>query len=141
LNLGVGTLKSGSATFPMPGIDPVMLDDSGKGVADNTKGFLAIKKPWPGLMLGLNNDPERYKSVYFSKCGVYNNGNYAIRDSEEYYWLLGISDEVMKVSGHIIGTIEVEDALIIYPRLVEAAVFLKPYSVKGESIIAFVYIQ
>ncbi|MCL4322929.1 MAG: acetate--CoA ligase [Candidatus Thermoplasmatota archaeon] len=137
--LGVGSLKPGSATFPMPGIDPVILDEAGKELGDNTKGFIAIKRPWPGLMLGLNNDPERYKSVYFSKFpGKYYNGDYAMRDSDGYYWLLGRADEVIKVSGHRIGTIEIEDALVSMKEVAESAVFGKPDAVKGEAVVAFV---
>ncbi len=137
--LGVGSLKPGSATFPMPGIDPVILDEAGKELGDNTKGYIAIKRPWPGLMLGLNNDPERYKSVYFSKFpGKYYNGDYAMRDSDGYYWLLGRADEVIKVSGHRIGTIEIEDALVSMKEVAESAVFGKPDAVKGEAVVAFV---
>jgi acetyl-CoA synthetase len=142
VDLGIGSLKPGSATFPMPGIDPVILDDSGKEIPANQKGFIAIRKPWPGLMLGLNNDPERYKSVYFSKFpGKYFNGDYAMKDSDGYYWLLGRADEVMKVSGHRIGTIEIEDALVSFKEVAEAAVFSKPDAVKGEAIVAFVIVK
>ena len=140
--LGLGTLKPGSATFPMPGIDPVILNDEGKEVPANEKGFITVRKPWPGLMLGLNNDPERYKSVYFTKFpGKYFNGDYSLKDADGYYWLLGRADEVMKVSGHRIGTIEIEDALVSFKEVVEAAVFGKPDAVKGEGIVAFVTVK
>ena len=139
IELGLGSLKPGSATFPLPGIDPVILDDQGNETPSNQKGFIAIRKPWPGMMISLNNDPERYKSVYFSKYpGKYFNGDYAMKDSDGYYWLLGRADEVMKVSGHRIGTIEIEDALVSFPEIAEAAVFSKPDEVKGEAIVAFV---
>lgn len=139
IELGLGTLKPGSATFPLPGIDPVILDEDGNEVHANQRGFLAIRKPWPGMMMSLNNDRERYKSAYFSRYpGKYFNGDYAMKDSDGYYWLLGRSDEVMKVSGHRIGTIEIEDALVSFPEIAEAAVFGKPDDVKGEGIVAFI---
>ncbi|OWP56884.1 MAG: acetate--CoA ligase [Thermoplasmatales archaeon B_DKE] len=139
IELGLGTLKPGSATFPLPGIDPVILDEDGNEVHANQRGFLTIRKPWPGMMMSLNNDRERYKSAYFSKYpGKYFNGDYAMKDSDGYYWLLGRSDEVMKVSGHRIGTIEIEDALVSFPEIAEAAVFGKPDDVKGEGIVAFI---
>ncbi|MHB1707946.1 MAG: acetate--CoA ligase [Thermoplasmataceae archaeon] len=139
IELGLGSLKPGSATFPLPGIDPVILDEKGKEMPNNQKGYIALQKPWPGMMITLNNDPERYKSVYFSKYpGKYFNGDYAMKDSDGYFWLLGRADEVMKVSGHRIGTIEIEDALVSFPEIAEAAVFSKPDEVKGEAIVAFV---
>ena len=140
--LGLGTLKPGSATFPLPGIDPVILNDEGKEVPANEKGFITVRRPWPGLMLGLNNDPERYKSVYFTRFpGKYFNGDYSLKDSDGYYWLLGRADEVLKVSGHRIGTIEIEDALVSFKEVAEAAVFGKPDAVKGEGIVAFVTVK
>ncbi|MGC8496821.1 MAG: acetate--CoA ligase [Thermoplasmata archaeon] len=132
-------LKPGSATYPMPGIDPEILDDDGKVVEPGNKGFLVFKRPWPGLMLTLNKDPERYKKVYFSKYpGKYLTGDYAVKDSDGYYWLLGRADEVLKVAGHRIGTIEIEDSLVGIGNIAEAAVFGKPDPIKGDAIIAFV---
>ncbi len=142
LGLGLPPLKPGSATFPMPGVDPIILDDKGKEVPAGEKGFIAYKKPWPGMFLTLNNDPERFKSVYFSKYeGKYFCGDYAIKDKDGYYWLLGRADEVMNISGHRLGTIEIEDALIASNEVAEAAVFGRPDKVKGEVVVAFVVIK
>ncbi len=142
LGLGLPPLKPGSATFPMPGIDPVILDENGKEVPSGQKGYIAYRKPWPGMFMTLNNDPERFKETYFSRFpGMYYCGDYAVRDSEGYYWLLGRADEVLKVSGHRLGTVEIEDALISFDGVVEAAVFGKPDPVKGESIVAFIVVR
>ncbi len=138
-NLGIGLLKPGSATLPMPGIEPIILDENGEEVGINEKGYICIKKPWPGLMLTIHEDPERYKSVYFSRFeGIYFNGDYAMKDKDNYYWLLGRSDEVIKVSGHRIGTIEIEDALVASGEISEAAVIGRKDSIKGEAIVSFV---
>ena len=142
LGLGLPPLKPGSATFPMPGIDPVILDETGNEVRRGEKGFIAYRKPWPGMFLTLNNDPERFKKTYFEKFkGMYYCGDYAVRDKDGYYWLLGRADEVLKVSGHRLGTIEIEDALISSREVAEAAAFGKPDDIKGESIVAFVVIK
>ncbi len=142
VNLGLSDLKPGSATFPMPSIDPTVLSDSGEAVPSGEKGFLCIKGSWPGMMLRLNNDPERYKEVYFSKFpGYYYAGDYAIKDEDGYFWLLGRADEVLKVSGHRLGTIEIEDALVAIPGLSEAAVFGRPDQVKGDAIVSFVILR
>lgn len=140
--LGLVNLKPGSATFPMPGIDPVILSEEGKEVENEEKGYLAFRKPWPGMMLTVNNDPERYRETYFSKFpGWYFTGDYCVKDREGYYWLLGRSDEVLKISGHRIGTIEVEDALVSSDEVIEAAVFGKPDQIKGEAIVSFVTLK
>ncbi len=140
--LGLPPLKPGSATFPMPGIDPVILDESGNEVKSGEKGFIAYRKPWPGMFLTLNNDPDRFKKTYFERFrGMYYCGDYALKDKDGYYWLLGRADEVLKVSGHRLGTIEIEDALISSREVAEAAVFGKPDDIKGESIVAFVVIK
>lgn len=142
LALGLPPLKPGSATFPMPGVDPVILDENGKELKAEEKGYIAYRRPWPGMFLTLNNDPERFKKVYFEKYpGKYFCGDYAIRDSDGYYWLLGRADEVLNVAGHRLGTIEVEDALISSKEVAESAVFGKPDPVKGEVIVAFVVLK
>jgi len=141
-NLAQLPLKPGSATFPLPGIDPEVVDDEGKPLPPGSKGFLVIKKPWPGMLLTLFGDDERYKEVYWSRFkGVYYTADSAIRDEEGYFWLLGRSDEVIKVAGHRLGTREVEDAFITYPAVAEAAVVGKPDPVKGEVIVAFVVLK
>ena len=140
--LGLPPLKPGSATFPMPGIDPVILDESGNEVKTGEKGFIAYRQPWPGMFLTLNNDSDRFKKTYFERFrGMYYCGDYALKDKDGYYWLLGRADEVLKVSGHRLGTIEIEDALISSREVAEAAVFGRPDDIKGESIVAFVVIK
>ena len=141
---GIGTtlLKPGSATLPLPGIDPVILKQDGGEAAPGEKGLLFLRKPWPGMMIGLNNDDKKYRTLYFGrgKDGYYT-GDYAIKDKDGYYWLLGRADEVLKVSGHRIGTVEVEDALLSTGLVAEAGVFGKPHQIKGESIVSFVVLK
>jgi acetyl-CoA synthetase len=135
-------LKPGSATFPMPGIIPEILKEDGKPAKNGEKGYIVIDQPWPGLMMTVNNDDKRYVDVYFSKFpGKYLMGDYAIKDDDDYFWLLGRSDEVLKVSGHRIGTIEIEDELVSIKEIAEAAVFGKPDTIKGDTIIAFVTLK
>lgn len=142
LGLGLPDLKPGSATFPLPGIDPVILDDNGREVKRNEKGYIVLRRPWPGLMLTVNNDDKRYIETYFSKFkDMYLMGDYAVKDDDGYIWLLGRADEVLKVSGHRIGTIEIEDALVSMKEIAEAAVFGKPDTIKGDTIIAFVTLK
>lgn len=131
-------LKPGSATFPLPGIDAVVVNEKGEPVAAEERGLLVIKKPWPGMMLGIYGDPERYKKSYWSTFpGVFYTGDYAIQDKDGYFWLLGRADDVLKIAGHRIGTAELEDAAASYPQVAEAAVVSKPDPVKGEVIVVF----
>ena len=131
-------LKPGSATFPLPGIAADILDENGKPAPDGQRGFLVIKKPWPGMLLGVYGDTARYQEAYWSRFpGVYFTGDYALRDKEGYFWLLGRSDEVIKVAGHRIGTAEIEDAVVSHPKVVEAAVVPRSDPVKGETIVIF----
>ncbi len=140
--LGMVPLKPGSATFPLPGIEPDVVDEKGEPLPAGRKGFLVIRKPWPGMFMTLHKDPERYRQVYWTRFpGVYYTGDYAIRDQDGYFWLLGRADEVMKVAGHRLGTIEVEDALVSHPAVAEAAVASRPDQVKGEAIVAFVTLK
>ena len=142
VNLGLPNLKPGSATFPMPSVEPYVLSEDGLRTREGEKGFLCVKGTWPGMMLTINNDPARYKEVYFSRFpGYYYSGDYAIQDEEGYFWLLGRADEVLKVSGHRLGTIEIEDALVSVDGIAEAAVFGKPDTVKGDAIVAFVVLR
>ncbi|HZY47734.1 MAG TPA: acetate--CoA ligase, partial [Candidatus Bathyarchaeia archaeon] len=125
--LGLVELKAGSATLPLPGIDPDVVDEHGNPLPPNQKGFLVIRKPWPGMFMTLYKDPERYKQVYWTRFpGLYYPGDYAMKDSDGYFWLLGRADEVIKVAGHRLGTKEVEDALVSHPSVAEAAVAGKP---------------
>ena len=135
-------LKPGSATKPIPGVEITVVDENGNDVDENTKGSLIIRKPWPGMLLGLWNDDEKYNEVYWSKfSGMYYPGDYAIKDSDGYLWLLGRSDDVLKVAGHRIGTAELESSLVSYHNVAESAVCGIPDEIKGESIIAFVVLK
>ncbi|HYW00775.1 MAG TPA: acetate--CoA ligase, partial [Candidatus Acidoferrum sp.] len=109
-------LKAGSATFPMPGIDADIYLEDGTAAKMGEKGYLVIKRPWPGEMMTLWNDSEKFKQVYYSRYpNVYYAGDYAMKDNDGYFWLLGRADEVLKVAGHRIGTVELEDSLIQHP--------------------------
>jgi|TARA_B110001454_G_scaffold120122_1_gene112122 acetyl-CoA synthetase len=135
-------LKPGSATLPIPGLDIEVVDESGNEVEPGTKGSLIIKTPWPGMLLGLWKDAEKYKDVYWSKFeSLYYTGDYAIKDSDGYLWLLGRSDDVLKVAGHRIGTAELESSIVSHPDVAESAACGIPDDIKGESIIAFVILK
>jgi acetyl-CoA synthetase len=131
-------LKPGSGSFPIPGVDLAVVDENGAEVELDTKGYLVIRKPWPGMLLTLWGDDEKYKSVYWSKYdGFYYTGDYAIKDKDGYFWLLGRADDVLKVAGHRIGTAELESSLVSHNSISEAAVCGIPDEIKGEVIIAF----
>ena len=135
-------LKPGSATFPLPGIDAAVVDSEGKETAPGQTGFLIIRKPWPGLLLDVYGDPQRYKEAYWSRFpGSYYTGDFAMRDEDGYFWLLGRADEVLKVAGHRIGTAELESAAVSHPAVAEAAVVSKPDPLKGEAIVLFVTLK
>ncbi len=140
--LGLVPLKPGSATHPLPGVEADVVNEKGEPCKPGEKGFIVIRKPWPGMFTTLWGDPERFKSVYFSKFpGVYYPGDYAVRDSEGYFWFLGRADEVIKVAGHRLGTLEIESALVSHPAVAEAAAAGVPDSVKGEVIAAFAVLR
>jgi len=131
-------LKPGSVTFPLPGVDAAVVDSNGNETAPGQTGFLIIRKPWPGMLLDIYGDPQRYQESYWSRFpGAYYTGDFAMRDEDGYFWLLGRADEVLKVAGHRIGTAELEAAVISHPSVAEAAVLGKPDEVKGESIVLF----
>jgi acetyl-CoA synthetase len=135
-------LKPGSATLPIPGVDIAVVDEGGKDVKSNTKGYLVIRKPWPGMLLTLWGDDEKYKAVYWSKYAhSYYSGDYAIRDEDGYFWILGRADDVLKVAGHRIGTAELESSIVSHNDVAEAAVCGIPHDIKGEVIIAFVVLK
>jgi acetyl-CoA synthetase len=139
---GATPLKPGSATFPFPGIEPVVLRENGSVADVNEGGYLAIKRPWPGLMRRVYGEPERFKKTYFLQFpGVYSAGDSARVDEDGYFWFMGRIDDVIKVSGHRIGTAEVESALVSHPSVAEAAVVGTPHEVKGWSIYAFVTLK
>jgi len=135
-------LKPGSATYPLPGIYAEVYDEKGQPAKVENKGFLVVKTPWPGMLQTLWKDPERFKQTYFGRWqGVYYTGDYAVQDIEGYFWLLGRADEVLKVAGHRIGTVELESALVAHPAVSEAAVMGKEDPVKGEVPVAFVVLR
>jgi len=135
-------LKPGSATYPLPGVYPEVYDEKGQPAPTSTRGFLVIKAPWPGMLETLWKDPERYKQTYFGRfSNIYYTGDYAIRDPDGYLWLLGRADEVLKVAGHRIGTIELESELVSHPAVSEAAVMGKEDPLKGEVPVAFVVLR
>ncbi len=135
-------LKPGSATHPIPGTDLAVVDESGAEVSSNTKGYLVIRKPWPGMLLTLWGDDDKYKTVYWSKYeNSYYSGDYAIKDEDGYFWILGRADDVLKVAGHRIGTAELESSIMSHTDVAEAAVCGIPDEIKGEVIIAFVVLK
>jgi len=131
-------LKPGSATLPLPGVEADVVGEDGKPVPPEKRGFLVIKRPWPGMLLGIHGAPERYKKSYWSRFpGVYYTGDYAVKDKDGYFWILGRADEVLKIAGHRMGTAELEDAAVSHPQVSEAAVVSKDDPVKGERIVIF----
>jgi acetyl-CoA synthetase len=139
---GATPLKPGSATFPFPGIEPAVLRQDGSEADVNEGGYLVIKKPWPGLMRTVYGEPKRFKKTYFIQYpGVYTTGDGARIDNDGYYWLMGRIDDVINVSGHRIGTAEVESALVSHKQVAEAAVVGMPHEIKGQGIYAFVTLK
>jgi acetyl-CoA synthetase len=135
-------LKPGSATRPVPGITLSVVDEDGKEVPPDSKGYLVVTNPWPGMLLTLWGDDEKYKTVYWSKYqNMYYPGDYAIKDKDGYIWMLGRADDVLKVSGHRLGTAELESAFVSNKAVAEAAVCGIPHEIKGESIISFVVLK
>ncbi len=135
-------LKPGSATFPLPGVAAEIVDEDGKPVKTGQRGLLVIKQPWPGMLVGVYGDPQRYVRSYWSRFpGIYFTGDYAVKDQDGYFWLLGRSDEILKIAGHRIGTAEIEDAAISYADITESAVVGRPDPIKGESIVMFVRLK
>jgi acetyl-CoA synthetase len=135
-------LKPGSATLPIAGVDADVYSENGSPAKAGEKGYIVIKRPWPGQLMTLWNDPEKFKQVYFTRFpGIYYAGDYAMKDDDGYFWLLGRADEVLKVAGHRIGTIELEDSLISHPAVAESAVIGKSDPVKMEVPVAFVVLR
>jgi acetyl-CoA synthetase len=136
---GIVATKPGSATRPFPGIEPDILDEQGNSVPANTGGNLVIKRPWPAMSRTIFGDPDRYVQTYWAKYpGLYLTGDGARRDDDGYYWLLGRVDDVVNVSGHRLGTMEVESALVSHPAVAEAAVIGASDPITGQAIVAFV---
>ncbi len=136
---GAVTTKPGSATLPFPGIDAEVLEENGRPAKPPNGGFLAIRKPWPGMLRGIWGDEERFRETYWSKWrNIYFAGDGAHRDQRGYFWIMGRIDDVMNISGHRIGTMEVESALVSHPKVAESAVVGRPDEISGTAIVAFV---
>lgn len=141
---GAMTLKPGSANRPFPGVVPAVLNEKGEKAGVNEGGYLVIEKPWPGMLRGTYGDPEnkRIKEVYFSRFpGKYFTGDGARIDEDGDYWLMGRIDDVINVSGHRLGTAEVESALVSHEAVAEAAVVGFPHEIKGEGIYCYVTLK
>jgi acetyl-CoA synthetase len=140
---GAMATKPGSCTLPLPGIMAAIVNEAGDEVHDQHGGFLVIKRPFPSQIRTIWGDPERYKKGYFpdEMHGYYLAGDSAHRDENGYFWIMGRIDDVLKVSGHRLGTMEIESALVANPLVAEAAVVGKPHDIKGEAIVAYVVLK
>ncbi|HPQ60300.1 MAG TPA: acetate--CoA ligase [Syntrophales bacterium] len=140
---GAVPVKPGMATVPFMGVWPALLNDEGKEIPETVaSGALVMKKPWPGIMRGVYGDPKRFQETYFEQFpGYYVAGDGARRDKDGYYQITGRIDDVINVSGHRMGTAEVESALVAHPKVAEAAVVGYPHELKGQSIYAYVTLK
>jgi acetyl-CoA synthetase len=140
---GAIPVKPGMATLPFMGVQPALLTDEAKEIEETVaSGALVIKRPWPGLMRGVYGDPKRFQETYFEQFpGYYTAGDGARRDKDGYYQITGRIDDVINVSGHRMGTAEVESALVAHPKVAEAAVVGYPHEIKGQSIYAYVTLK
>jgi len=140
---GAMPIKPGTCTLPLPGIQAAIVNENGDEVHDQHGGFLVIKKPWPSMIRTIWGDPERYQKGYFpaEMRGDYLAGDSARRDEDGYFWIMGRIDDVLNVSGHRLGTMEIESALVSNPLVAEAAVVGKPHDIKGEAVVAFVVLK
>ncbi len=141
---GVTALKPGSCTKPLPGIDAAIVDETGADVEDGKGGILVIKRPWPSMIRTIWGDPERFKKSYYPDDfhgKYYLAGDGANRDLDGYFWIMGRIDDVLNVSGHRLGTMEIESALVANPLVAEAAVVGRPDDLTGEAIAAFVVLK
>jgi acetyl-CoA synthetase len=139
---GATPLKPGSATLPFFGVEPTVVDDQGKVLEGPCTGNLCISRPWPGMMRGVFGDPDRFRKTYFTTFpGRYFTGDGCRRDEDGYYWITGRVDDVINVSGHRLGTAEVESALVSHHDVAEAAVVGFPHDIKGQGIYAYVTLK
>ncbi|CAK0766987.1 acetyl-CoA synthetase (AMP-forming) [Gammaproteobacteria bacterium] len=141
---GAVALKPGSCTLPLPGIAADVVDEAGDSITTpDAGGYLVIKKPWPGMLRTIWGDDDRYVRTYWGKFNnrYYLAGDSARRDKDGYFWIMGRIDDVLNVSGHRLGTMEVESALVAHPRVAEAAVVGRPDPIKGEAIFAYVVLR
>ena len=139
---GVTAAKPGSAQVPLPGIAVDVVDEAGESVPDGHGGFLVIREPWPAMLRGIWNDPERFKETYWSRFEtMYFAGDGAKKDEDGDIWLLGRVDDVMNISGHRLSTAEIESALVSHPAVAEAAVVGAADDTTGQAIVAFVILR
>jgi acetyl-CoA synthetase len=140
---GVTSAKPGSATKPLPGIEPAVVDEDGNEVEAGEQGLLVLKRPWPGMLRTLFRDDDRFVETYFSKFGetTYFVGDAARKDEDGYFWIVGRVDDVVNVSGHRLSTAEVESAIVSHPKVAEAAVIGQQDEDTGQSIAAFVILE
>ena len=139
---GATDLKPGSATFPLFSVGPQLVDDKGQEITGEGMGHLCLKKSWPGQMRTVFRDHKRFEETYFSQFpGRYYTGDECRRDQDGYYWIIGRADDVINVSGHRLGTAEVESALVSHPSVAESAVVGFPHEIKGQGIYAFVTLK
>ncbi|WP_067932878.1 acetate--CoA ligase [Alicyclobacillus kakegawensis] len=139
---GLVATKPGSATRPVPGIEIDIVDEQGQSVPRGQGGYLVVKRPWPSMLRTVWGDDERFRTTYFGKFeGLYLSGDGAYMDEDGYLWILGRIDDVINVSGHRIGTMEVESALVAHAAVAEAAVIGRAHDVKGQAITAFVTVK
>ena len=135
---GATPTTPGSCTQPFFGIDAAVVDDHGEEVSTNSGGLLVVRKPWPSTLRGIYGDRDRFIETYFSRIeGMYLAGDSARRDENSNFWIMGRIDDVINVSGHRLGTMEVESSLVSHPSVVEAAVVGVPHEIKGTGIAAF----
>jgi acetyl-CoA synthetase len=140
----VTATKPGSCTEPLPGIEADIVDDEGQSVTrPDAGGYLVIRKPWPSMLRTIWRNNDRYIAGYWEKFNnrYYVAGDSAHRDKDGYFWIMGRIDDVLKVAGHRLGTMEIESALVAHPRVAEAAVVGRPHEIKGESVFAFVVLR
>jgi acetyl-CoA synthetase len=139
---GAVPLKPGSATLPLPGVMPDIVDAKGRPLGNNREGYLIIREPWPSMVRTIWGDPKRFEEQYWSRVpGSYFTGDAARRDDDGYYWVLGRVDDVMNVSGHRLSTMEIESALVHHPAVAEAAVVGKPHEITGQAVCAFITLK
>jgi acetyl-CoA synthetase len=144
---GATPTKPGSCTLPLPGIAADVVDLEGNSVPADEGGYLAVRRPWPGMMRTVHGDPDRFRSSYWEHIRpadgswLYFAGDGARRDTDGYFWVMGRVDDVINVSGHRLGTMEIESALVSHHAVAEAAVVGRPDELKGEGIVAFVTLE
>jgi acetyl-CoA synthetase len=139
---GATPTKPGTATLPFFGVDATIVDRKGNELGANQGGLLVVRKPWPAMLRGIFNDPDRYQRQYWNDIpGMYFTGDGARRDEDGYFWIMGRIDDVINVSGHRLGTAEVESALVGHAAVAEAACVGMPHELKGQGLAAFVTLR